>query len=357
MASFWLFLTWAGWVIALGGLAGVQAAPALARAVGTATRSRLALRRPRTVRARGRASTTRRATTTGTCTSDTCTPTTPCAAPPAALRCSRCARARGVRDAARARAQDLGAGDLLRFDWFTVFLLFITLCLISAALVTRELVKARALHPRKPPGGRDACRLLQSACGLTPGARAARAGARGRGRLPRGLADAGHPVGRPHAQPHVRAAPPAPHAAAGRGLALQWGLGRVQASGVPGSGGHACCSRAWLVSAVRARHAALTPGHWRAGTCTLATGTLPARAAPLRVRGPAVRLAPHALELGAWVSLAVSTHNSAHARGRPGHRGDWRLRAAVPPGDLARRGLTPARAAAPLPASLARSEL
>jgi len=70
-----------------------------------------------------------------------------------------------VRDAARARAQDLGAGDLLRFDWFTVFLLFITLCLISAALVTRELVKVRALLTATPRGGRVVCGVLQEHAG------------------------------------------------------------------------------------------------------------------------------------------------------------------------------------------------
>lgn len=40
-------------------------------------------------------------------------------------------------------AQDLDGGNLLRFDWFTIFLLFIVLCLITVAIVTGELMRAR----------------------------------------------------------------------------------------------------------------------------------------------------------------------------------------------------------------------
>lgn len=39
--------------------------------------------------------------------------------------------------------QDLDGGNLLRFDWFTIFLLFIVLCLITVAIVTGELMRAR----------------------------------------------------------------------------------------------------------------------------------------------------------------------------------------------------------------------
>lgn len=41
----------------------------------------------------------------------------------------------------RGEGQDLDAGSLLRFDWFVVFLLFIVLCMVTAALVTRALVQ------------------------------------------------------------------------------------------------------------------------------------------------------------------------------------------------------------------------
>ena len=39
--------------------------------------------------------------------------------------------------------QDLDGGNLLRFDWFTIFLLFIVLCLVTVAIVTGELMRAR----------------------------------------------------------------------------------------------------------------------------------------------------------------------------------------------------------------------
>jgi hypothetical protein len=249
MASFWLFLTWAGWVIALGGLAGVQVPAALAGALCIATRSRLAARAADAPCARAaglqqRAGQRQRV-------------------PAQQIHARQLPRAprRPPRSGARAAPAPAPAARMTRHLRARRTSAPATCCASTGSRSSCCSSRCASSPPRSSPGswsrralcltatpwvGSGACGLLQGACGLTPGARAARVGARGRGRLPRGLADAGHPVGRPHAQPHVRAARPARSPCCGRPRArAAVGAGACTSGppGMPSTGGHACCPR------------------------------------------------------------------------------------------------------------------
>ena len=144
MASFWLFLAWAGFVIALGGLAGVQVPNMTWSDCCTCSEehcwpvalTHICLQGYNNAQANDSMLRNRYMHANY--------PARPFPVP--RLPCRMLSPA--VRQAltpARGLLQDLDGGSLLRFDWFTIFLLFIVLGLVTIALVTRELVRVRLL--------------------------------------------------------------------------------------------------------------------------------------------------------------------------------------------------------------------